>query len=175
MAARIPYIDSEAMPHTLFNSFKDGPPPTRPNLYRALPNHPASAALLVDTVKAISSQGKLHVRLRELVILRVAGHCKSGYEIHHHKRIGAQAGLSEADIAAALREGSEAGLSGFEQAAMQFTDAVVVNVKAPEPLFRQMQAELGNEKTVELVHLIGLYMMVARFLENFEVEVETAA
>ncbi|RYX91292.1 MAG: carboxymuconolactone decarboxylase family protein [Comamonadaceae bacterium] len=172
--ARIPYIDSEAMPHSLFNSFKDGPPPTRPNLYRALPNHPASAELLVETVKAISSRGKLDVRLRELVILRVAAHCNSAYEKHHHKRIGAQAGLTDEDMAAALREGGAGHLSAFEQAALAFTDAVVKDVKAPAALFLQMQSALGNELTVELVHLIGLYMMVARFLENFEVDIEAA-
>jgi alkylhydroperoxidase family enzyme len=160
------------MPHTLFNSFGGKVPATRPNLYRALPNHPASAQLLVDLVKAISSNGKLGVRQRELVILRVGAHCRSAYEIHHHRRIGAQNGLTPADISAALRETGDECFSPFEQTLMQFTDAVVEQVKAPEPLFTQVRDVLGDEKTVELVHLIGLYMMVARFLENFEITPE---
>src|SRR5690349_11926451 len=138
--ARIPYIDSEAMPHTLFNSFGGQAPPRRPNLYRALPNHPASAALLVDTVKAISSNGKLPVRWRELVILRVGALCGSAYELHHHRRIGRGAGLADAEIAAATGEGPEEGLAPFERTLLAFASAVVREVKAPAPLFEAVHA-----------------------------------
>ena len=39
-------------------------------------------------------------------------------------------------------------------------------------MFRAMQAQLSTRALAELVLVVGFYMMVSRFLENFEVDIE---
>jgi hypothetical protein len=55
---------------------------------------------------------------------------------------------------------------------LEFTDVVFREVKAPDALFKQVAARFGHRQTAELVLTIGFYMLVSRFLENFEVDIE---
>ncbi len=55
---------------------------------------------------------------------------------------------------------------------MQFADKLVRDVKAPDDMFDAMKAQLSTQALAELVLTIGFYMMVSRFLENFEVDIE---
>ncbi|MEO8923294.1 MAG: hypothetical protein ABI330_10805 [Caldimonas sp.] len=55
---------------------------------------------------------------------------------------------------------------------LRFTDQLVHHVKAPDAMFEAMQARLTTRALAELVLTIGFYMMVSRFLENFEVDIE---
>ena len=45
---------------------------------------------------------ELDFRTRELAILRVAGTLGSDYELHHHRPQGIEAGLTEAEVPAAV-------------------------------------------------------------------------
>jgi alkylhydroperoxidase family enzyme len=110
--------------------------------------------------------------LRELVILRVGAISRATYEIHQHKRLATSVGLSDDEIAAALRERSDDCLPEFSQLVLKFTDSVVWEVKAPEPLYADVTRQLSERQMAELLLTIGFYMLVSRFLENTEVEIE---
>jgi len=55
---------------------------------------------------------------------------------------------------------------------LRFTDEVFHRVKAPDAMFEAMRERLTTKALSELVLTIGFYMMVCRFLENFEVDIE---
>ncbi|RKJ96288.1 carboxymuconolactone decarboxylase family protein [Alicycliphilus denitrificans] len=172
--ARIPYIDDEAMPVTMFAHEKAAASETRrANLYRALPVHPALARQILATIDVLVKHGTLGIRLRELVILRVAARSRCAYEIHHHKRIAARGGLSAQEINAALLASDDGVLSEAERLLLRYVDALILDVKAPGPLFDAVRADLGLEKAVEVIHLVGFYMSLARFLETTEVDIES--
>jgi 4-carboxymuconolactone decarboxylase len=156
---------------------------TRPPyaIYRTLANAPTVLPGFIQMASALLTKTELDPALRELVILRVGAHCRSAYEIHQHLRLARKVGLDEARIEKALSLDSAPGLAAREASALSdqddlalaFTDSVVVDVKAPKPLFDVVLAWLGPRGVTELLMTIGLYMMVSRALENLEVEIET--
>ena len=122
------------------------------NLFRVLPHAGPAAIGFLRLGSALLRENALDSRLRELVILRVGVLCRAGYEVHQHRRVARAVGVSQEKIAA--------------------TDAVVQDVKAPDALYEAVADRLDHRCMAELVLTIGYYMMVSRFLENFEVEIE---
>ena len=56
---------------------------------------------------------------------------------------------------------------------MEFTDDIVANVRAGDATFAPLDKALGHKQIQELTITIGYYMLVCRFLETFDVEIET--
>jgi hypothetical protein len=104
---------------------------------------------------------------------RVAGWTTTAEPVSHAAACRARrAGLSDAKIAALEIGADTAALSPLELQVMQFADKLVRDVKAPDDMFDAMKAQLSTQALAELVLTIGFYMMVSRFLENFEVDIE---
>jgi 4-carboxymuconolactone decarboxylase len=59
-----------------------------------------------------------------------------------------------------------------ERFVIDFTDQVVHHVKVDDRMFAQAQSRFSQQQLAELVLTIGFYMMVSRFLENYEVDIE---
>lgn len=168
--ARIPYFDmSKSSP--AFQQLAAAKHPL--NIYRMLPYVGKAADGFIQMGGALLRDGKLDPGLRELAILRVGQLSRASYEVHQHTRIGRKAGLSDAKMAALVVGASQAALDELEREVVQFTDQLVAHVKAPDAMFHAMAQRLGAEALAELVMIVGFYMMVSRFLENFEVDIET--
>ena len=165
---RIPYVDWNEMEPRLASLFADRP---RLNLYRALANSPATAEAFVNLGAAMRS-GSLDPKLRELVILRVGALSSAGYEVHQHRQVARREGLSEEKVAAAVMEGPVDVLDAHETQVMALVDAVVASVKAPAHLYEAVAARSSSQQMIDLLMLIGFYMMVCRFLENAEIDIE---
>jgi 4-carboxymuconolactone decarboxylase len=168
--ARIPYFDMAQAPESYQALLKARHPL---NLYRMLPHAgPAAAAGFLAMGSALLRDNELDSQLREIAILRVGILSQASYEVHQHKRVGKQVGLSDAKIAA-LEVGADTSVfNELELLVLQFTDTVFRDVKAPDELFNAITAKLNHRQTAELVLTIGFYMLVSRFLENFEVDIE---
>lgn len=142
------------------------------NVFGTVAHSEPTARAFYAMTKAILFESSLNGQLRELVILRVGALSRAPYEIHHHRRLAQQLGLSDEKIAAALQQRDDTCLTSFEQLVMHFTDAVVWQVKAPEFLYRPVADQLGPAGICELLQTIGFYMAVSRVLENLEVDIE---
>ena len=127
---------------------------------------------IMELTGAILYRSKLSPVLRELVILRVGHLCGSSYEVHQHRKISAAIGLSQEKIDGTARDADPKLYQGRELLVVRMTEQVVRKVKADDALFADAAAELGNELLMELLVIIGLYVMLAQVLENAEVEVE---
>lgn len=169
--ARLPYLDPAQVPGPLGDTLRARPPL---NLYRILPHAPAVAEGFLALGGAILRRSSLPPELRELVILRVGALSDAHYEIHQHRRVARGLGMSDAKIEAVLAPAlaENAPFDAAERAVLAFTDAVVREVKAPAPLYQAMSEHLGAQQQVELLQTIGFYMLVSRFLENLELDVE---
>jgi alkylhydroperoxidase family enzyme len=121
---------------------------------------------------AILRESAIDPQLREIAILRVGFLSKASYEVHQHKRVARNVGLSDVKIAALESYPQSAVFSPLEKLVIRYTDEVVANVKAPDALFNELLALLDHRRMAELTLTIGFYMTVSRFLENFEVEIE---
>ena len=74
----------------------------------------------------------------------------------------------------ALEIGADtAALNELELKVLRFTDQLVHHVKAPDEMWNDLLKHLDHRQMAELVLTVGFYMMVSRFLENFEVDIET--
>jgi alkylhydroperoxidase family enzyme len=110
--------------------------------------------------------------LREIAIIRVGVLSRASYEVFQHERIARRLGMSDALIGA-IHEGPAA--TAFDEAqrqVMAFTDDVVANVRAGDATFQPLLARLGPKALQELTITVGYYMLVSRFLETFDVDIE---
>ena len=167
--ARIPYFDMDEVPDSYADLLKSRNPL---NLYRMLPHAATAAPGFLKMGGALLRENEIDSQLREIVILRVGMLSGASYEVHQHKRVARSVGLSEEKIAA-IEQGADAPVfSELERLILRFTDTVVHQVKAPDELFNSVLEHLNHRQMAELVLTIGFYMMVSRFLENFEVDIE---
>ena len=111
--------------------------------------------------------------LREIAIVRVGVLSKATYEVHQHEAISRRIGMSEPLIQAIHEGPAAAAFNDVQRLVMAFTDDVVLNVRASDATFLPMRAALGDKALQELTIVIGFYMLVSRFLETFDVEIET--
>lgn len=167
--ARIPYFDLARAPASYTEMLGSRPPL---NLYRMLPHAGRAAEGFLRLGGALLRDNELDSRLREVAILRVGLLSGAGYEVHQHKKIARKIGLADAKVAA-LEPGADVSpLDELELEVLRFTDEVFHRVKAPDAMFDAMRSLLTTRALAELVLTIGYYMMVCRFLENFEVDIE---
>ena len=166
---RIPYLDMEQATPEYRDMLKGR---YNLNLYRMLPHATTIAPGFLRMGGAILRESAIDPQLREIAILRVGFLSKASYEVHQHKRVARNVGLSDAKIAALESDPQSAVFSPLEKLVIRYTDEVVANVKAPDALFNELLAQLDHRRMAELTLTIGFYMTVSRFLENFEVEIE---
>jgi alkylhydroperoxidase family enzyme len=167
--ARIPYFDLAQAPESYTRLLGSRPPL---NLYRMLPHAGKAAEGFLALGGAILREGKLDARLREIAILRVGLLSGAGYEVHQHRRVARHVGLAEDKIAALEKGADTAALDETEKMVLAYTDQVLLRVKASDAMFEALCERLSPGVVAELTLVIGFYMMVSRFLENFEVDIE---
>jgi alkylhydroperoxidase family enzyme len=168
--ARIPYanIDQAAAEYKALLS-------KRPalNLYRMLPHAGPAAVGFLQLGGALLGQNELDSTLREIAVLRVGLLSKSQYEVHQHRQVARKVGLADHKVAALELGADISVLDERERFVLEFTDQVFHHVKADGTMFKRAQNFFSERQLSELVLTIGFYMMVCRFLENFEVDLET--
>jgi 4-carboxymuconolactone decarboxylase len=167
--SRIPYFDMTRAPDSYTELLKGRP---TLNLYRMLPHAGPAAEGFLKLGGALLRNNALDSRLREIAILRVGILSGASYEVHQHKRVARHVGLAQDKIAALEIGADMAVLTDLERLVVEFTDQIVRHVKAPDHMFAAMSVHLNHREISELVLTIGFYMMVSRFLENFEVDIE---
>jgi alkylhydroperoxidase family enzyme len=168
--ARIPYFDLAQAP-TSYTELLGGRRPL--NLFRMLPHAGKAAEGFLRLGGALLRDNELDSRLREIAILRVGLLSHAGYEVHQHRKLARRVGLADAKVAALEPGADTSALDELELQVLRFTDEVFHHVKAPDEMFDAMRARLTTKALAELVLTIGYYMMVSRFLENFEVDIES--
>jgi alkylhydroperoxidase family enzyme len=168
--ARTAYFDLAQAPAAYTELLGERPPL---NLYRMLPHAGPAAVGFLKLGGALLRRGELDAPLREIAILRVGMISGASYEVHQHKRVARKAGLAPEKIAALTEPDGNLGVfDERERFVIDFTDQVVHHVKVDDRMFAQAQSRFSQQQLAELVLTIGFYMMVSRFLENYEVDIE---
>jgi 4-carboxymuconolactone decarboxylase len=167
--ARIPYFDPALATGRAAVAYEKLPPL---NIFRMM----GHAGELIDGFTRLGTQilnfTSLDPILREIAILRVGALSGATYEVFQHERIARRLGMSAA-LVAAIREGPAAAAFDEAQAeVMAFTDDVIANVRPADATFEPLKERLGYKALQELTLTIGYYMLVCRFLETFDVEIE---
>ena len=144
-------------------------------LIRTMAHAPAVLRGFLGHGAAILYETRLDPRWRELVILAVAHHLKSDYEIHEHERIGKEVGCEPEKIAAlrdADPERTLAPLSPEEAALVRFARDTLEAGRPSDDCYRAAAAILSEPELVELTACIAFYQAAALFLATFDITPE---
>ena len=168
--ARIPYFDPAQAAGPRARKFYEKAAPL--NIFR-MAGHSGE---LIEGFTKLGTQllyfGSLDPVLREIAIIRVGVLSKASYEVTQHERIASRIGMSDALIAA-IQEGPQAAaFDEMQSLVMRFTDDIVLNVRASDATFEPLRQRLDYQQLQELVMTIGYYMLISRFLETFDVDLE---
>jgi 4-carboxymuconolactone decarboxylase len=169
--ARLPYVDPESVSPDVSAALGRVPPL---NIFRMMANAETAFRPWLRWGAALLSDLALDPLLRELAILRVARltpHAE--YEWVQHVGIARAVGATHEQIGALERNdaGSEA-FSAGERAVLAFTAEVVRDARASDATLAALGEFLSPREIVELMMVIGQYMMVARVMATTHMELD---
>jgi 4-carboxymuconolactone decarboxylase len=132
---------------------------TVPNLFRAMAHSPEITRRIGAVGAFVRFDTDLPPRLRETVILAVAGRWGCAYEELHHRPLAARLGVDAASIDALLTGAPSdeqlGALAPLEATAVRYGLALVRDGQAPAALADELRAALGERGLVELTALVG--------------------
>ena len=92
------------------------------NIHRTLANSPEVFSAFIGLAHALRFKTQLDPAERELAILRALWRHDGHYEIGHHRRIGAAAGLTEGEMDVACSAAGSESLSPRRKAVVDYAD-----------------------------------------------------
>jgi AhpD family alkylhydroperoxidase len=150
-------------------------PPERRNpeaagtLMSTLARHPKLARAFLRFSGYLLYGSTLPARVREQAILRVAHRRNCAYEWKHHVKIGTQAGLSEADIAAAQTGEPD---DAFDRAVFHAVDELDEKSELSDRTWAALGERLDERQRMDFVFTVGGYIALAMAINTFGVELE---
>ena len=172
--ARIPYVDPEKAPEPVREALERIPPL---NIFRMLANAESVFRPFLRFGDTLLAGLELNGLLRELAILRVARltpHAE--YEWVQHAPIARAVGGTDEQIAALERDDIDVdAFDPAQRAVLRFTSEVVRDARASDETFAELTAHLPPRQIVELLLVIGQYMMLARVMATLELELDEPA
>ena len=116
--------------------------------------------------------GELPARDRELLILRTGHLCDSGYELHQHNRIAADAGVT-ADELERVAAGPDAdGWDPFDAALLRAADELHASSRIGDGTWAALAERYDERQLIEVCMVVGQYHLVAFTLNSIGVEIE---
>ena len=109
----------------------------------------------------------LTARERELAILTVAGHLRSDFERLAHEPAARSAGLTAAQVNAALAGRVPDGLTDTEALVVRLARVMTAERTLPDPDYEAGVGVLGRERLADLTWLVGYYCALALSLAVF--------
>jgi alkylhydroperoxidase family enzyme len=146
----------------------------RLNIFRVLLRHPKLARAVHDLLATLLWDGRLDVRLRELVIMRIGWVTRSEYEWAQHWRVALGLGVSEDDVLAVRDWDQHEGFGPAERAVLGATDEALSTGMVSRETWAACEDALGDDAEVllELVGAIGTWTLVSGLLRTLEVPLE---
>ncbi len=165
--ARIPFADPEEGSRAAETLGR-----TPLNVMRVIAHAPEGLRAFSGMGTAILRKAKLDKVLKELAILRVGHLNGAAYEIHHHTAIAKRAGMSAAQLEGAAKGAGAPGLSDDDRLVIAFADEFERG-GVTEETFARAAARFDHQELVELALACGFYGLVSRFLNTFDVEIDS--
>lgn len=141
--------------------------------FNAMLLNPDLGMALQELGTAIRYRSALTPRCRELAILAVAAQWQCAFELDAHTIIGAQVGLTDAEMEA-VRAGRAVPLPDDEETAvLAVTRSLVQTAHLSDPEYEAAVTVLSPAKVFEISTLVGYYSLLALQLRVFVVNDQT--
>ncbi len=156
-------------PEVYLSGAPDAPP--MPAVLELFANHLAlSRSWLPFTEMLSGGEAQLDPAQRELVILRVAWRTRSGYEWRAHRRMGADTGLTTAQLDAIGDGPASPVWTPLERALLRATDEMIDRHAVSDETWGDLAAHLGRAQLLELLFVVGGYLCLAVVLNSAGLE-----
>lgn len=141
------------------------------NVFATLARHPNLVGRFAALTNLLRNESSVPFREREIVILRVAARTDCVYEYAQHESVARSAGLSEAEIRAAIF-GGPSDWSDREGALIRLVDELHDGSIISDDTYQAVQDGRTDIELIDLVMLVGLYHMTAWFMNGFQIQPE---
>jgi 4-carboxymuconolactone decarboxylase len=147
------------------------------NVFRLLANGPHVFVGWSQMVDELFDSPTFNLRMREVIILRVAHLQGSRYELAQHTGIARTAGLTEQQINAILGTADldAAGFSRTERTALDVATELCSTHRLTDDSFAAAHAVFGDEALTELLMIISCYYGLALVLNAVDLDVDGTA
>jgi alkylhydroperoxidase family enzyme len=172
--ARLPYVDPADAPEPVRDALSRVPPL---NIFRMMANAETAFRPWLRWGATLLGELELDPLVRELAILRVARltpHAE--YEWVQHVPLARAVGATGDQVAALEQDNPEAPcFSEDQRTVLRFTSEVLRDAQASDETLEQLAGILSPREIVELLMVIGQYMMVARVMATTRMELDEPA
>src|SRR4051812_22473881 len=141
------------------------------NIYRLLGLVPQSLIPWTDMTQAVYDCD-LDPRLREIGICRQAHAANADYELHQHRFIAQNNGVTEADLEAVLSEPTVRSLDPRANLVCRVADELEGRASLSDETFDELYGECGRRGATELVFILSFYCPVARLSNATRIPIE---
>lgn len=142
------------------------------NIHRTVANSPEVFSAFIGFAHALRLKTVIDPAERELAILRALHIHEGHYEIGHHRRLGAVAGLTEAEMDIACSEDEGVELSDRKRAILAYANDFGVGRGVSDSNSSALTAVLDNRSIVELSLTLALYIGLAHLTASVDVPVD---
>jgi alkylhydroperoxidase family enzyme len=144
--------------------------------FRMLAHHPDLVRHVFGLLTMLATRNKLPSRLRELMIMRIGWTTGSEYEWFQHYRHAKTAGLTDAELVALRDWRSSELFSEADRAVLAAVDDTRERGEVSDAVWAQCE-QLFKEPAVlvEMVVMIGNWMLFSQLLKTLRVPIEAGA
>lgn len=121
--------------------------------------------------KALIDNAKLPKAAHEVAILVTGAAFNSRYELYAHERVGEAVGLSAEKVATIAAGQRPADLTEEEAAAYDVAAVLADGRQLPASTYDRAVRAFGEERTAELIYLVGGYCLVSLLLNAYDMSV----
>jgi 4-carboxymuconolactone decarboxylase len=143
--------------------------------YAVLIHTPDLAEKVANLGALLRFEGNLPGKERELAILATARSLGASFEWVMHEPIARKEGLSHETIELVRSLGSIDLVNARERLIVEVAQSLCASRGLSEEMYQRATKEFGTPYLVELITLVGFYMMIAVILTGFDVDLPEGA
>ena len=137
------------------------------HLLGGLAPYPALAKAFLTFNCHVAANSTLSVRVREILILRLAWLRKAEYEYYQHVVLGLRAGLTEQEMEQ-VRVGSSApGWSSEDADLLRVSEELFANAEVADATWARLSGCYSQQQMMDMVFLVGCYDVIAMASKSF--------
>ncbi|MFZ4071724.1 MAG: carboxymuconolactone decarboxylase family protein, partial [Caulobacterales bacterium] len=142
------------------------------NIHKVLAHAPKMMQAWIVFGNHILFNSLLPERERELVILRIAWNTQCAYEWGQHAGLSKRLKIPDADIYRVPKGPRAKGWSPHESALLKATDDLMARFEISDPAWATLSQTYSDEQMIDLVFLVGEFVLVAMALKSFRVPLD---
>lgn len=139
------------------------------NIHRTLGNSPEVFSAFIGLAHALRFKTQIDPAAREMAILRALHLHHGDYEIAHHRRLGAAAGLTDGEMDIACSDVVPDALEPRKAAVVAYADSFAAGRGIPAARIAALTETLENRARIELSLTLALYVGLAHMTAALDI------